>query len=162
MIFKSTLGDMRTPPARGARTQGVPGRNLGDWIIFRVHLRVSSGIRTYNLKYVGGTETERQRRTSAGERRRGCRADAAGCNVTESGAVFVFRCSYFPRVSLCSHPLYIFRLSRSFLSSGIAAVTAGTVGRRAFLFLHADTASNSPDVIAITVNRRWKSSDAAR
>lgn len=26
----------------GAKTKDVPGRNLGDWIIFRVHLRVSS------------------------------------------------------------------------------------------------------------------------
>lgn len=34
---------MNSLPARGAKAKDVPGRNLGDWIIFRVHLRVSSG-----------------------------------------------------------------------------------------------------------------------
>lgn len=126
MTFKSTLGDTSTP-AEDERRSGAKSRGLDNFSC--PPPSVSSGIRTYNLKYVDGTETERQRRTNAAEKnkrarekeaRRGCRArararaNAAGCNVTESGAVFVFRRSYFPRVSLCSPSLHL--LPFSFLS----------------------------------------------
>lgn len=108
-------------PAREPKTKRVPGQNLGDWIIFRVHFRVSSR-GTYLQSRVrdgqdrdGGSAASIKRKRNKRARfkagvERVSRADAASCNVTESGAVFVFRCSYSPRVSLCSH-FCIHRLS---------------------------------------------------
>lgn len=105
-------------PAREPKTKRVPGQNLGDWIIFRVHFRVSSkGTYLQSRVRVGRTEMEDRRPLKRRRNKRDSRqawrvshADAASCNVTESGAIFVFWCSYSPRVSLCSH-FCIHRLS---------------------------------------------------
>lgn len=104
----------------GAKSRGLdnfscpPSRKLGDtYLQSKVRRRDRDGERT--ARYKRGRERNkraREERVSEGERRRGCRADAAGCNVTESGAVFVFRCSYFLRVSLCLSSLHLPPFSR--------------------------------------------------
>jgi len=75
LTFKSTLGTSLLP-AREAKTKSVPGRNLGDWIIFRVHLRVSSRA-TYLQSRIRRKDRDGETAAYKTERNKGVRAGQA-------------------------------------------------------------------------------------